>query len=160
MRISEVLTQYILNELDAYNGTAEIQRNELAESFGCVPSQINYVLTSRFTPERGYIVESRRGGGGYIRITRIRLDRGLALMHAIHSIGDAIDFRSARAIVCNLAVPGYLDREAAEMLLAAIAERSLFDVPPQFRARVRAGLMKNTLVTLLRSGEAERKEGF
>lgn len=69
MRLSDEITAYILHMLEqTQNGCAVLQRNELAEEIGCVPSQINYVLTSRFTPEQGYIVESRRGGGGYIRI--------------------------------------------------------------------------------------------
>ena len=72
MRISDEITAYILHMLDqADDGGAELRRNELAEELGCVPSQINYVLTSRFTPEQGYVVESRRGGGGYIRIRRV-----------------------------------------------------------------------------------------
>ena len=65
MRISDAITAYILDMLQE-NGSAELQRNVLAEELGCVPSQINYVLSSRFTPEQGYVVESRRGGGGYI----------------------------------------------------------------------------------------------
>ena len=68
MRMSDLVTQYILNMLEAQDGSAEIKRNELAGSLGCVPSQINYVITSRFTPEQGYIVESRRGGGGYNKL--------------------------------------------------------------------------------------------
>ena len=64
MRISDSVANYILQMLNDENGIAEIQRNELANTLGCVPSQINYVITSRFTPEQGYIVESRRGGGG------------------------------------------------------------------------------------------------
>ena len=64
MRMSDLVAQYIIEMLDRENGSAEIQRNELAGNLGCVPSQINYVITSRFTPEKGYIVESRRGGGG------------------------------------------------------------------------------------------------
>lgn len=63
MRMSDLVAQYIVEMLDRENGSAEIQRNELAGNLGCVPSQINYVITSRFTPEKGYIVESRRGGG-------------------------------------------------------------------------------------------------
>ena len=149
--LSELLAQYIIKELEASHGTAEIQRNELAEAFGCVPSQINYVLTSRFTPERGYIVESRRGGGGCIRITRIQMDRTPALMHAIHSIGETIDLRSARAIICNLAAPGYLSAEASGLMLSVLSERSLLKCAPEDRAGIRAELMKNMLVTLLRS---------
>ena len=151
MCISELLAQYIIKELEASHGTAEIQRNELAEAFGCVPSQINYVLTSRFTPERGYIVESRRGGGGCIRITRIQMERTPTLMHAIHSIGETIDLRSARAIICNLAAPGYLSAEASGLMLSVLSERSLLKCAPEDRAGIRAELMKNMLVTLLRS---------
>lgn len=151
MCISELLAQYIMEVLEAGEGTVEIRRNELAETFGCVPSQINYVLTSRFTPERGYIVESRRGGGGCIRITRIRMHKEPALMHAIHSVGDAIDLRSARAIVCNLAMPGYISEEASKLMLAVLSERSLLKCEPEDRGEIRAELMKNMLVTLLRA---------
>jgi len=73
LNLSELVALRILEMLDAAGGEAEIQRNELASSIGCVPSQINYVITSRFTPEQGYTVESRRGGGGYIRISRVNL---------------------------------------------------------------------------------------
>ncbi|MBQ6932674.1 MAG: CtsR family transcriptional regulator, partial [Clostridia bacterium] len=70
MNISNTIAKLIMDMLEADGGSAEMQRNELAQLVGCVPSQINYVISSRFTPEQGYIVESRRGGGGYIRITR------------------------------------------------------------------------------------------
>ena len=75
MRMSDLVANYINNMIDESNGTAEIQRNELANSLGCVPSQINYVISSRFTQENGYVVESRRGGGGYIRIQKFILQR-------------------------------------------------------------------------------------
>ncbi|MGN1126719.1 MAG: CtsR family transcriptional regulator, partial [Ruminococcus sp.] len=83
MRMSDLVAQTILEMLDSQNGNAEIQRNELATTLGCVPSQINYVITSRFTPEQGYVVESRRGGGGYIRIRRIKTDDKTMLMHVV-----------------------------------------------------------------------------
>ena len=83
MRISDVVAKYIMELLEESDGYAEIQRNELANFLGCVPSQINYVITSRFTPEQGYVVESRRGGGGYIKITRKKISRSSAIMHII-----------------------------------------------------------------------------
>ena len=70
MRISDSIADFI-SELLRREGEVELQRNLLADQFNCVPSQINYVITTRFTPEHGYVVESRRGGGGYIRITRL-----------------------------------------------------------------------------------------
>ena len=91
MKISDHVANYILALLEEENGRAEIQRNELAESLGCVPSQISYVITSRFTPEQGYLVESRRGGGGYIRITQIQMDASSAIMHTVNSVGDSLD---------------------------------------------------------------------
>ena len=69
----------------------EVQRSDLAQRFNCVPSQINYVMSTRFSPERGYIVESRRGGNGYIRITRVRVDRQTLMMHVINSLGAQVD---------------------------------------------------------------------
>ena len=73
MLISDNIARLIEKMLDDGGGFAELKRNDLASQLGCVPSQINYVITSRFTPERGYITESRRGGGGYIKIVRVKL---------------------------------------------------------------------------------------
>ena len=81
--------QESLNE--AADGVLEVQRSDLAQKFNCVPSQINYVMTTRFSPEHGYLVESRRGGGGYIRITQVRTDRKTLLMHVVNSVGAEMD---------------------------------------------------------------------
>ena len=90
MSLSNQIARMLLEMLEG-DGTTEIQRNELAQTLGCVPSQINYVISSRFTPEQGYTVESRRGGGGYVRISRVSYDKGSALMHVVNSIGLAAD---------------------------------------------------------------------
>ena len=102
MGISDIIAGFIQQELDNAGGALELQRSDLAQRFNCVPSQINYVMSTRFSPEHGYIVESRRGGGGYIRITRVQVDRQTLLMHVINSVGDTLDSRSARAIAQNL----------------------------------------------------------
>ena len=86
MGISDMIAGFIQAELEAADGVLELQRSDLAQRFNCVPSQINYVMSTRFSPERGYIVESRRGGGGYIRISRVRMDRQTLLMHVINSV--------------------------------------------------------------------------
>ena len=100
MRLSDIITNEIIRMLNESEvNTAEIQRNEFAALMGCAPSQINYVLSSRFTPEHGYIIESRRGGGGYIRIKRISLNHTSAIMHIINSIGDRIDALSTRIVI-------------------------------------------------------------
>ena len=87
MNLSNAIAQMI-TEMLSEQSEIEIQRNVLAQDLGCVPSQINYVLSSRFTPERGYIVESRRGGKGCIRITRVSCDKNTLIMKVIGSIGQ------------------------------------------------------------------------
>ena len=147
MRISDSVAKYIVDLLNQENGTAEIQRNELANSLGCVPSQINYVLTSRFTPEQGYIVESRRGGGGYIRITRMRLSKADMIMHIVNSVGDSLDAATARAMTGNLLQSGMLDNASAALIRAACSEQSLAAVPKELRDVVRAAIYKNMLLS-------------
>ena len=134
MKISDSIADYILKSMDD-DGYVEIRRNELANTLGCVPSQINYVLTSRFTPEQGYHIESRRGGGGYIRITRVYHDPEEALAHIIQSIGSQLDNVTARAILSHL--------------LAAVSDQSFAGVPQAMRDRLRAAIFKNMLLMLL-----------
>ncbi len=148
MRLSDLLTEYIMEMIDA-EGNAEIRRNELADHFGCVPSQINYVITSRFTPEQGYVVESKRGGGGYIRITRIKTDKNTALMHIINSIGQELDNITAQVMIKNLLSSSIIGEEAARIMLSATSERSLGLVPTPQRDKVRATMYKNMLLSII-----------
>lgn len=128
------------------DGVLEVQRSDLAQRFNCVPSQINYVMSTRFSPEHGYIVESRRGGNGYIRITRVRVDRQTLLMHVINTLGDEVDLPSARAILSNLVSSGALDEAVGGTLLAAVGDRALLRVPRTLRDAVRADIMKQVLI--------------
>ena len=111
-----------------------------------MPSQINYVVSTRFSPERGYIVESRRGGNGYIRITRVRVDRQTLLMHVINSLGEEVDLASARAILSNLVQSGALEEPLGRALLAAVGDKALGAVSRADRDRVRADIMKQVLI--------------
>lgn len=149
MRMSDLVAQYILEMLDAQNGSAEIQRNELAGNLGCVPSQINYVITSRFTPEQGYIVESRRGGGGYIRISRVKMDNGTALMHIINSIDDSLDKSTAEAMLTNMLQRQMFSMQTAKVMSTVMSDRTLRNVEQEKRDTVRADLFKNMLLTIL-----------
>lgn len=146
MGISDLIAGFIRDALEDSDGVVELQRSDLAERFHCVPSQINYVMSTRFSPERGYIVESRRGGGGYIRITRVRVDRPTLLMTVINSIGESIDAPSAAAIVRNLADADALSAEAAQLLLAALSDAALRSVPIVQRGALRADLMRQMLI--------------
>lgn len=148
MRMSDLVAKYILEMLEEQNGNAEIQRNELAGMLGCVPSQINYVITSRFTPEQGYIVESRRGGGGYIKITRVKMDKGTAIMHIVNSIGSTLDKASAEIMINNMYNQSIIDITTARLLSAAMSERVFVEVPQSFREVFRARIFKNMLLTL------------
>ncbi len=148
MRISDLVAQYIIDMLEENDGGAEIRRNELAETIGCVPSQISYVITSRFTPEQGYIVESRRGGGGYIKITRVQMDKRSAIIHIINSIGDSVDSRKAAAVVKELLTRNIITVQTAKILTAAVAERPYQSVPAEYRDTVRAAVLKNMLLNL------------
>lgn len=151
MRMSDLVTQYILEMLDDADGAAEIKRNELASTLGCVPSQINYVITSRFTPEQGYIVESRRGGGGYIRITRVSATRESAVMHIVNSIGKTLDKATAEIMLSNMLSEGILDEGCARLIAAAVSERVYLDVPKEYRDSLRAAVFKNMLLTILKT---------
>lgn len=145
MRISDAITAYILDMLQE-KGSAELQRNLLAEELGCVPSQINYVLSSRFTPEQGYVVESRRGGGGYIRISRVKLQPTTTpLMHIVNGIGESLVPAAAAAILENLVYHKIVTPSAARLMASALSDKAYRDVPVELRDKVRASVMKQML---------------
>ena len=147
MGISDLIASFLMEGLEeAENGVLEVQRSDLAQRFNCVPSQINYVMSTRFSPEHGYIVESRRGGNGYIRITRVRMEQQTLLMHVINSLGEEVDLPSARAILGNLVSGGALEESAGRTLLAAVSDKALIRIPRQYRDGVRADIMKQVLI--------------
>ncbi len=147
MGISDLIASFLQEGLDeAENGVLEVQRSDLAQRFNCVPSQINYVMSTRFSPERGYIVESRRGGNGYIRITRVRVDRQTLMMHVINSLGDSVDLPSARAILSNLVTSGALEENLGRTILTSVGDKALAAVPRQTRDQVRADILKQVLI--------------
>ncbi len=148
MRMSDLITREIIRMLnESEENTAEIQRNEFAGIMGCAPSQINYVLSSRFTPEHGYIIESRRGGGGYIKIKRVVLKSSTALMHIINSIGDGIDAMSTRIVIENCLESGLVSRQTARLMAAAVSDSVMQNVPAILKERVRAAILKQMLLT-------------
>ncbi|MBQ8532405.1 MAG: CtsR family transcriptional regulator [Clostridia bacterium] len=150
MRMSDLITKEIIKMLnESEENIAEIQRNEFAGLIGCAPSQINYVLSSRFTPEHGYIIESRRGGGGYIRIKRVVLNQSSAFMHIINSIGSRIDSMSTRIVIENCLEAGLISRETAALIAAALSESVMQTVPPEYKDTLRAAILKQMLLTLI-----------
>lgn len=132
----------------AENREIELQRNELANRFNCVPSQINYVISTRFSPERGYSVESRRGGGGYIRITRTAPENENLILHIIGAIGDNISTSSSSAVIQELYSAGLISQKEAKIIIAALSDSSLIIQRPE-RDIVRAKMLKNILINLV-----------
>ena len=146
MATSDLIASFIIDAIERADGMAELQRVALAERFDCVPSQINYVISTRFSPERGYIVESRRGGGGYIRITRVRQAPGQLIMHMINSVGIELDFNTAVAFVQNALDAGALDPSRAGLILSAVGNNALRPAPFALRDSLRAAIFKQMLI--------------
>ena len=119
--ISDAIEKMLIRMLAEEGGCLELRRNELAEQLGCVPSQINYVITSRFTPEKGYVIESRRGGGGYVRITRKMIHNDEYLMHLFCSVGDEIDGKTASLYIIELIERGLVSQREGKMLSAVLS---------------------------------------
>ena len=149
MGVSDIIAGFIDEVLNEFDGTAELQRAELASRFNCVPSQINYVISTRFSPEHGYIVESRRGGGGFIRITRVKTDPKMLIMHTVNAIGDEIDMKTLSALVENLLRGGAVSGAQARLMLAAAGVNSLRPVRPEERDKLRASIFKQMLINTI-----------
>ncbi|MNW50749.1 Transcriptional regulator CtsR [compost metagenome] len=130
-------------------GAVEIQRNDLADKFSCVPSQINYVISTRFTVEKGYLVESKRGGGGYIRIRKIELPGPVSLHTHLHqTIGDEIGQTMAEGLIYQLEEARFISRREARLMRAAVS-REVLMVKLPYRDQIRAQIMKAMLISLL-----------
>lgn len=153
--ISDVIEQFILKSLKE-DGTVEISRNDLAGFFSCVPSQINYVLETRFTLDRGFVKESRRGGGGFIRISKVPVSDDTYVNSLImESIGDELTERRASQILDKLQDDEVIEPRERMLIQASISERAL-NMPYSFKDKLRAQIFKNVLVVLLKEREGDK----
>ena len=150
MLISDAIAKMIEEMLNENGGSLDIKRNELAGKVGCAPSQINYVITSRFTPERGYIIESRRGGGGYVRIVRKDMTHDNYLMHCVFAFGDSIDERSASAFLTSLEERGFIDKNVKLAVDAAVSNAALSKISPAYRNSIRADIIRQFVLSLMK----------
>lgn len=148
MRLSDVIERMLKEMIDSNNGSVEITRGELAERFNCVPSQITYVLSTRFTNGHGYLVESRRGGGGWIRIHRLMKNDAPAhyLMHALNALGEQLSQHQAEIFIRNFMDYGIIDEQSGALIRAAISDYTLQLVPLEVRERQRMHLLKQMLL--------------
>ena len=146
MGMSDKIEAFI-NELlkDDTDEWLELKRNELASIFGCVPSQINYVISTRFNPDHGYIVESRRGGGGYLRIKQVKHeDEHHNADHQSRRPESLADEKTAKSYLANLIRHNALDARTASIIFSGICDNSLTVNQPQ-KDKVRANIFKNML---------------
>jgi len=151
---SDMIEHYLKQLLQrSPDGVVELQRNELAEQFQCVPSQINYVISTRFTIDKGYLVESKRGGGGYIRIQKVDLPaHGEIHMYVSRTIGEQIDQSAAEGLIYRLEEARFITCREASLLRAAV-QRSAIGLKLPMRDEVRARLLKAMLLALISSKE-------
>jgi transcriptional regulator CtsR len=138
-----------LNESE--DGVIEIKRSELADIFQCVPSQINYVISTRFTIEKGYIVESKRGGGGYIRIQKVRYQNKRDMFEEmLDKIGDAIPQLTAEHVIVRLLEEKLMTPREA-LLMQRLIQRETLQLPIPLRDQMRARMMRILITTLFTS---------
>jgi transcriptional regulator CtsR len=148
--LSNIIEAFIKELLEEANGSIEIQRNELAEYFDCAPSQINYVLTTRFTPYKGYYIESKRGGGGYIKIIKVSIDDYEDINNIIvNAIGDSITKGKAYDIIDTLKDEKIITKRESDIIKASISDRAL-NCENNMRNSIRADILKNILLILLK----------
>lgn len=147
--LADTIANLIEQMLEESGGSLELQRNEMATRLGCVPSQISYVITSRFTPERGYIIESRRGGGGCIRIVKKQMQRNEYLMHFFCAVGDRINERDTAAYLQNLIGNRLVTEREAKIIRAATSDSALSDIHPADRDAIRAGIFRHIILSIM-----------
>ena len=150
MRLSDSIEQFIKELLNEEATEVELKRNELAEYFGCAPSQINFVLATRFSPDHGYLTESRRGGGGYIRIVRVVQAGSQRLMYLVNDrIGESLGEEECLRLISQLKEQRIVTADEASLMASAISTRALgVPVPDALKDAMRAKMMKSMLMTI------------
>ena len=149
--LSNIIERFIKSMIEiAEDSTIEIQRNELAEKFDCAPSQINYVLTTRFTPYKGYYIESRRGGGGYIKIIKVGIDTNEDINNIISdTIGESITRNKAYHIIDGLVEEEFISEREGRIIKSVMEDRALNIETVDNRNKLRANILKNILLILI-----------
>lgn len=152
MRLSDAIERFIKDMMLEEEAGVELKRNELAEYFGCAPSQINYVLSTRFTLDNGYVTESRRGGGGYIRIVRVARSAAEQMTYLVNErIGERIDEASAVRVILQLMEQQVISRECAGVMRAAISAQALsVPVPDAVKDAQRARILRSMILSVAR----------
>lgn len=149
--LTSLIEEFLKELLEESDGFIEIGRNDLAEQFGCAPSQINYVLTTRFNPYKGYCIESRRGGSGYVKIIKLSNDPNSKLELILEeAIGSSITKDRIKSLLESLVEEGVVTRREALLMIHATEDYSMSLISGDLRNQVRADILKNMLVVYLR----------
>lgn len=148
MRVSDMIEEFIKELFTQDEDYVEIQRNELAEHFNCVPSQINYVIQTRFKPSQGYYVESKRGGGGHIKIKKVNITKSNYFMHIINSVGNTLTNQEVDIFISNFLSYQMVSSIEAKLIKIATSDNVL-KLPQPTRDEIRANIFKNMLVNLI-----------
>ena len=160
MRLSDTIESFIKQMLTASEEDGvELKRNELAEYFQCAPSQINYVLSTRFTPDHGYVIESHRGGGGCIRIIHIEREQGDYLDYLIRErVGVSLPDKDAQMLLRQLVESGTITRDDGMMIASALSPQALaVPVPENIKCALRARIMRSMLLSIARRDQRRRQ---
>ena len=147
MKISDLIEEYI-NDIFETKEVVELNRSSLADMFNCVPSQINYVISTRFIPELGFYVESRRGGGGYIKISRVNSTKQEYISNITEKIGSKLSQSVVDIYLDDFIRYNLLDKDTARLLKVSMSDKSLAKVDKLKRDEVRADILKNVLINL------------
>jgi transcriptional regulator CtsR len=148
---AEAIEQYLLKSIALSDDhIVELRRAELSYRFSCVPSQINYVLNTRFTTAQGYIVESRRGGGGYLRIVKVPIEREDTLIKMLADENKQdLNEQEGRGLVIRLVEEGFFSKIEGRLMLGVLSSAVLARAKEE-KDLLRMDLMRAMVLTKLR----------
>lgn len=149
--ISDIIEEFIMSSLDD-DDFIELSRNDLAKFFSCVPSQINYVLNTRFTVNRGFVVESQRGGGGYIKLMRVQDNDNNFLSNALEICNSPLNIIQAQQLIKNMLERKIISNKEAEIIKSAISGKALNN-PINMENILRANVLRQVIVTLMKGNK-------
>ena len=155
--LSDIIEQFLIETLGE-DDSLKISRNELANYFSVAPSQINYVLSTRFTPDRGYTIESRRGGGGCVTVVKIRSDGNAFFREVMHlPINEGLSFTRACHVIDRMIGDSLITEREGALLRSAVSDKALVVPTVMQKDGLRASIIKQVLTEVLKQKQMEGK---